>query len=611
MANTDLLDYAGLSYYDSKIKDWTVSDAAVTASGSSAGRTLPNRFADIINVKDYGAIGDGVTDDSDAIQDALDLCEGKAVWFPAGTYLITDTLRVTHGKTMILGTQATLSAGASYDETGIIGLRIVGASDVCVTGMYFEKMFRGIDVWMSEDPSDYPATYANNISDIRIENCTFDTRKWAMSFVGVYGLTVNNVTLNQYRTGNWSNRDGIHLLGCVNVLIDDIMGTTDDDFIAIFPSETFISSSRTYYGICDKIFINNCIVNNTRNYPSETGSRSFLAMDGCDVSLLYPSGTAEEDMTAKFSIDNVFLSNCSVITDSGCVLRIAGNNSNTYMGTLKFSDCFFSRGYISNTIINAQNATTFLVRSGIDEIIFDECKISIDSRWTQSTFVQPLFGLFQNIRRFTLDNCYIHTVKDVIQIDDLNVDAVTGVDYVGVKSCIFEQSNANQDMVVLRSLRRDIEKIEFENVSSETKVSNFIKIQRCNVGTMSFKNINDSTRYAVVEIEGLGINIGTVFISNVQLEKQLLGNDLTATVDGEEVDAQQTIKVVGDFTNTITPNVFMQNTAHIKVHGVDLNSTSWAVNSDPGSVARIKSGDVYRLATMNDRNEWRFFQLEE
>jgi len=36
------------------------------------------------------------------------------------------------------------------------------------------------------------------------------------------------------------------------------------------------------------------------------------------------------------------------------------------------------------------------------------------------------------------------------------------------------------------------------------------------------------------------IGLGTVFISNVQLEKQLLGNDSTATVDGEEVDVQQT-----------------------------------------------------------------------
>lgn len=44
------------------------------------------------NVKDFGATGDGTTDDSAAIQSALDL-QGQ-VYIPAGTYLINTTLRI-------------------------------------------------------------------------------------------------------------------------------------------------------------------------------------------------------------------------------------------------------------------------------------------------------------------------------------------------------------------------------------------------------------------------------------------------------------------------------------------------------------------------------------
>ena len=44
------------------------------------------------NVKDFGATGDGVTDDSAAIQLALDL-QGQ-VYIPAGTYLVNTTLRI-------------------------------------------------------------------------------------------------------------------------------------------------------------------------------------------------------------------------------------------------------------------------------------------------------------------------------------------------------------------------------------------------------------------------------------------------------------------------------------------------------------------------------------
>lgn len=121
MANTDILDYAGLGYYDGKIKNWTVSDAAVTAAGSTTGRTLPDRFADVVNVRDFGAEGDGVTDDTVAIQAAAAVAasSGKPLSLP-GKYLVSGL--VLPDSTQIAGSAIFVDAGDGEAQTYVVRL---------------------------------------------------------------------------------------------------------------------------------------------------------------------------------------------------------------------------------------------------------------------------------------------------------------------------------------------------------------------------------------------------------------------------------------------------------------------------------------------------------
>ena len=68
-----------------------ISSSTAIATGSTTARTLANRFADVVNVKDFGAVGDGTNPaaTTTAIQNALAEAKlsNKALYFPSGTYL--------------------------------------------------------------------------------------------------------------------------------------------------------------------------------------------------------------------------------------------------------------------------------------------------------------------------------------------------------------------------------------------------------------------------------------------------------------------------------------------------------------------------------------------
>src|SRR5262249_17219639 len=75
-----------------------------TATGSPTPRTMPDRLGEIKNVKDFGAVGNGSVDDTDAIQlcfdtaysNGLDYASNKPVFFPGGVYRITRPVVITN-----------------------------------------------------------------------------------------------------------------------------------------------------------------------------------------------------------------------------------------------------------------------------------------------------------------------------------------------------------------------------------------------------------------------------------------------------------------------------------------------------------------------------------
>jgi hypothetical protein len=68
-----------------------------TAAGAGAVPTnVQTKLREYVSVKDFGAVGDGVTDDTAAIQAAENAA--GAIYWPAGTYLITSTINLNHSR---------------------------------------------------------------------------------------------------------------------------------------------------------------------------------------------------------------------------------------------------------------------------------------------------------------------------------------------------------------------------------------------------------------------------------------------------------------------------------------------------------------------------------
>lgn len=80
----------------------------IIPEGGTHARTLNNILGDVVNVKNFGAQGDGETDDTAALNEAVTAAMGKTLFLPAGTYMTSTGLRIPSN---------TKVCGAGMDQT--------------------------------------------------------------------------------------------------------------------------------------------------------------------------------------------------------------------------------------------------------------------------------------------------------------------------------------------------------------------------------------------------------------------------------------------------------------------------------------------------------------
>lgn len=140
-------DLANKTYVDDRVSSAVLSgNPYFLQDGAGAvNRSWASKLKDIVSVKDFGAVGDGVADDRAAIQAAIDSLgpfspnntRGGAVYIPAGTYLVSASINLLlkHGVSVIgdgeLATE--VKASGDYPVFDVEGVGITVA-DMTIRG---------------------------------------------------------------------------------------------------------------------------------------------------------------------------------------------------------------------------------------------------------------------------------------------------------------------------------------------------------------------------------------------------------------------------------------------------------------------------------------------
>ena len=239
----------------------------------------------MINVRDFGAVGDGITLDTQAIQAALDA--GGIVHFPAGTYL-SGTIYLRSNGGLDLAPGATILAApdkTQYNADDFIPENRVFPQE-CVSGAHLivadkaeNIVIRGSgridgnrESVMTEPNPDFPWVFLRpewrmgqmiflvncknvNIQDVELLNSQY----WTCFLHGCEWVKIRSVRIeNDTRT---PNGDGIDVDCCKFVTISDCIIQSADDCITLRGNEAPLGGNRP----CEYVTITNCILSTRCN----------------------------------------------------------------------------------------------------------------------------------------------------------------------------------------------------------------------------------------------------------------------------------------------------------------------------------------------------------
>lgn len=142
----------------------------------------------VLNVKDFGAVGDGVADDTVAIQaavDAMDGVQGKQLFFPSGTYKLTDaiTFGLAVGFTIAGASRGSVVLKQFTDDKQIFKFTSTDTHSFLIDGLSFDYNTQQAFSSTSAHCIEFNGT-GIQCYNFEIRNCSFDNARRGISSAG-------------------------------------------------------------------------------------------------------------------------------------------------------------------------------------------------------------------------------------------------------------------------------------------------------------------------------------------------------------------------------------------------------------------------------------------
>ena len=309
----------------------------------------------VFDVRDFGAVGDGTTNDQSAIQRAIDACTdgGGTVILREGTFL-TGQLNLVSNLVLRIDSTATLLGIQSDSETDYPHQLIVTdypnrMLEDCQRRLLYGDHVRNVTLtgggtidgqgtyapWMNvknlgtekDRPSILTFVGATNVlvSDLTLQYPAC----WTQVYIESDSLTIRNLTVN---TGKLTpNRDGIDIVDCHYVLIEDCFIQSEDDGICF--------KSGGEYG-CTDVVVRRCTLDKFEVDPGNCiklgtdGLGSFTHFEFYDLKLINAvaqTAIVLESMDGAV-IDDIDIHDCEISNCGQAVFILLADRGRTVPG---------------------------------------------------------------------------------------------------------------------------------------------------------------------------------------------------------------------------------------------------------------------------------------